>query len=510
MMWLFFFATVAIVGHHEAVHAFPAMSEHGSIPQPYHHHHGHRKSRSRLLWMEDTGENFVGFGQSFLRKLNTVLSEEESKAAAPVYITIGPPCAGKTNALRLHLEQDGYDPNVVLTSFTDVALDEQSNVYQRVPLASFLFPSSRLEPKLGDKVLGSGITLRDRLLDQQDRTDIELRNVILRVAGRMTPQEFADRTREQALQHADTVKFFRERRIQIAEDLIMAVEQVSVQAVGELLYQMQATKTDALTTTANDDDDDDVGVNELPYHEDEATTRSSEQASVVSLTADTVNATSAHLLSARALIGTPYVDIFVPHAIFGGGIDRAESQLQELLSKLSPTTPVSWGNTNTRPVEYVAALRAAQLAGRPVQFVAWGCSPYFPRVPCHELLRRAVSKFRNTGRYIPAGAIGASLGRVEWLVREAEKEVIKLKWEPMDAATNADRKGWAEDGTEVVRCHKMNVAFAALAGFVMNDEGRVVKVGEPKTPNQKFRVKKKRNRKEAEAWDNNDKVQAEG
>ena len=142
----------------------------------------------------------------------------QASIPAPVYITVGPPCAGKTAALGACLERDGYDPTKVLSS-KEVALDEQSDVYVRVPLAGFLFPQTRLDTsigsttidakhnndtKLGDFILKStGTTLRDRLLDPPTvnlaNTDTELRNVILRVAGRTTPQEFANRTRAHAL-----------------------------------------------------------------------------------------------------------------------------------------------------------------------------------------------------------------------------------------------------------------------------------------------------------------------
>eukprot|EP00797_Seminavis_robusta_P015506 Sro2326_g323440.2 (244) ;mRNA; r:6421-7152 len=219
------------------------------------------------------------------------------------------------------------------------------------------------------------------------------------------------------------------------------------------------------------------------------------------------NATSAQLLSARALIRTPYVDLFVPHAIFssGGGLDRAELQLQELLTNLPPTTPVSWGNTNTKPAEYVAALRAAQTAGRPVKFIAWGVSPFLPYVSRQELLRRTVSKFRNTGRYIPAGAVGAAAGRVEWLIREAAKEVGKLLDGEIamnendsrqdDDATALDNNYRSEDE------HKFNVAFAALAGFAMDEEGRVVRIAQPRTPNQRFHSKKGKGRNKKDSKD---------
>ena len=461
-------------------------------------------------------------------------NNNKNNTPAPVYITVGPPCAGKTTALAACLEQDGYDPATVLSS-KEVALDEQSNVYVRVPLAAFLFPQTHLEDPaiatngntdsdnnnnnnnngtsattnsnsnnntqqllLGDSILVStGTTLRDRLLDPPTtnlaNTDTELRNVILRVAGRTTPQEFAQRIRTQALEVGDTVKFFQKRRIEVAEDLIDGVEQVAARAVGELLLQMldeqqQQEKPSKVADLEHEQD--------LPYDhydttsssggtEDEDSTDDDEQEEP-QVDLRTMNATSAHLLSAKALIKTPYVDLFVPQALFNGGIDKAERKLQKLLKGSSLSTPISWGNTNTRPVEYAAALAAAQRAGRPVKFVAWGTSN-LPRVPRRELLRRTVSKFRNTGRYVPAGAVGAALGRVERLIQEAEKEARKLATVAKDNSRDDD-DGTSGNNTEVAEqqeIHRMNVAFAALAGYLMYDDGHVMRISDPKNLNQK-------------------------
>jgi hypothetical protein len=76
-------------------------------------------------------------------------------------------------------------------------------------------------------------------------------------------------------------------------------------------------------------------------------------------------------------------------------------------------------------MEYGSALAAAQAARRPVRFVAWG-TRHLPRVSRGELLRRNVERFRCTGRYIPSGAVGAALGRVERLIQVAQQEAEKM------------------------------------------------------------------------------------
>ena len=380
---------------------------------------------------------------------------------APVYITVGPPCGGKTEALRAFLLTEGYNPDQVFSH--DVAkLDEQSSVYHRIPLAAFLFPSQHLDPTIGEQILKSGATVKDRLLDPSfETTDEEIRNVMLRIAGRVTSEAFQERTLALVEQARDTVKFYKTRRLAIAQDLVAAVEQVAIQAVSEVICQMQLPEPVLLEEDENNNDD------ELPYEKefDKVNT--------------TITSTSAHLLSAKSLIKTQHVDVFVPEALYDGGITKAQEQFQELM-ETSTTEPVSWGNTNTRPLEYATALQAAQSTGRPVKFVAWG-TPRFPKVSRQELLRRNVARLRNSGRYIPSGAIGAALSRVQSLMKDAQQQ-LEMVAEPCP-------DGYPPEEWEL---HKMDVALAALAGFRMDQDGFVVQVDEPKYFNNDKGQKKKK------------------
>ena len=312
--------------------------------------------------------------------------ESNSDRNAHILISIGPPCSNKKDALESYLLSEGHELNDENTDvYRDINLREQSKgVYHRIPLAAFIYPTTRLTKKLGSKILYSDVTVRDRLFDPDyEKTDSEIRNVILRLAGRITPDEFAERVREQALKAGDNVEYFKRRRIEICEDLIRAVEEVSAEAIGEVLVQMQLKLDQA---SAMDD--------ELPYEDERG-----EQETILDLRS--VNATSAQLMSAKALIKTPHVELYVPQCIFSGGIDRAEELLETLLLKDSSMMPMAWENTNTRPSEYVAALSAAEKAKRPVKFISWG-TQWLPRISRKDLLKRNVIKFRQTGRYIPA------------------------------------------------------------------------------------------------------------
>mmetsp|Transcript_3387 Transcript_3387/g.5137 ORF Transcript_3387/g.5137 Transcript_3387/m.5137 type:complete len:526 (+) Transcript_3387:75-1652(+) len=387
----------------------------------------------------------------------SLLSSHTSAAAttaAPVYITIGPPCSGKTEALRQLLLQDGYDPDLV---FSDKEVQLSRNAYHRISLEGFLFPNSTYLERngIGKEILVGSTTVQDRLMDPTfERSDQELRHVLLRVAGRISEDEFQQRAKELG---GDANNF---RRNAVYEDLCTAVEQVVVQAVSEVICQMQF-----LEEEENQKQDAD-----LPYTDKNDTT--SEQ----KLDYSSINATQAHLLSARALIQTPYVEIFVPQHVLSS-IPQAEKQLSELLETDDDTdnddsnSPAFWSNTNSRPKEYVAALEAAQAAGRPVQFCAWTVQWEVDRV---ELLRRNVARFRKSGRYIPAGAVSAALGRVIRLVKCAQQ---------LCQETARGSKSQLYD---------YNAAFCELAGFRRDPEtGLVTKIGPPldlkPQPQQRYR-----------------------
>jgi hypothetical protein len=306
-----------------------------------------------------------------------------------ILISIGPPCSDKKDALESFLFSEGYGlgetNGAVVNAYRNINLRANSDgVYHRISLAAFIYPTTRLTEKNGSQVLHSDVTVRDRLFDPDfEQTDTEIRNVILRLAGRITPDEFAERVREQALKAGDTLEYFRKRRMEITEDLIIAMEEVVVGAIGEVLVQMQMKLDQAAAQEE-----------ELPY--DNGTEEPD-----TALDLSSVNATSAHLLSARALVKTPYVALYVPQCIFDGGIDRAQDLLATLLIEESSMMPMAWDNTNTRPSEYTAALAAAQKAKRPVKFIAWG-TQWMSRVSRRELLNRNIKRFRATGRYIPA------------------------------------------------------------------------------------------------------------
>ena len=390
------------------------------------------------------------------------------KNIAPIYITIGPPCSGKTEALRSHLFSVGYNPDDIFDR--DVALGNQGGVYHRIPLESFLFPSTKLDTVVGSQYLHGNTTVRDRLCDPAFfATDQEMRNVLWRVAGRLTPREFATRCQAEQARRAmgnlrynnnDFDPYVASMRRALAHDLARATEEVAMQAVAEVICELEFDVNDETQSAPDLPDIKEKRNSEIPDRH-------------------TINATQANLLSARKLIGTSWIDLFVPQALFQRGIPRAKEYLSNMLTSSRSDQPVSWGNTNTRPTEYAAALAAAEEVGRPVEFIVWG-TQRFPALSRQELFRRSVSRLRRTGRYIPAGVIEASLGRVHSLLMEVQRESDILFPE---SSANDDN----EDDDIALR--KLSVALASLAGFYMDDHGFVTHVDEPKHIPKHLRVR---------------------
>jgi tRNA uridine 5-carbamoylmethylation protein Kti12 len=96
-----------------------------------------------------------------------------TNVAAPLYITVGPQCAGKTTFLT-QLEQR------LSTTIEDITLDEQLDVYVQVPTEYFLQAE---EEGMKDSFLQrhiQGKTLASRIYDLESNG--ELRAILQRLA----------------------------------------------------------------------------------------------------------------------------------------------------------------------------------------------------------------------------------------------------------------------------------------------------------------------------------------
>mmetsp|Transcript_16377 Transcript_16377/g.33476 ORF Transcript_16377/g.33476 Transcript_16377/m.33476 type:complete len:528 (-) Transcript_16377:61-1644(-) len=134
---------------------------------------------------------------------------EPTANAAPLYITIGPQCCGKSSFLRKY--KGG--------KIKDICLDDQKDVYVPISTETFLsaYEDSDAGGKFDDKAQSvlqqvyQGKTLLERI-----RENIELMLILRRWNGDLSPSDFADRIRS----------FYQKRNFKTgtAETLITAVE----------------------------------------------------------------------------------------------------------------------------------------------------------------------------------------------------------------------------------------------------------------------------------------------
>jgi hypothetical protein len=117
-----------------------------------------------------------------------------TNAAAPLYITVGPQCAGKPTFLT-QLEQR------LSTTIEDITLDEQLDVYVQVPTEYFL---QKEEEGMKNSFLQRGIqgkTLASRIYDLESNG--ELRAILQRLAGTCSYPVFCDCIRQLHDFHAE-------------------------------------------------------------------------------------------------------------------------------------------------------------------------------------------------------------------------------------------------------------------------------------------------------------------
>lgn len=112
------------------------------------------------------------------------LSFSKSDQPAPLYITIGPPCAGKTTWLQ---QQQRHSPDYSQVSIDDVSLDDQPDTYVPLNTEYFLTNTANSYPEELRTHCICGKSLAERIQGNDQR---ELRTVLQRVAGNLTESEF--------------------------------------------------------------------------------------------------------------------------------------------------------------------------------------------------------------------------------------------------------------------------------------------------------------------------------
>ena len=381
--------------------------------KPNQHQHQHRL-RHQLLKMTETTTTST----------TTSSTTTTSIKKQPIYITIGPPCSGKTTVLStlqqkmtnntLQTQSSSDSPTTFTTDIHDIALDDQQGVY--IPVDSQLFwkPEKNNPQRLWNKkILGKTIQSRIQGTDNQ-----ELKCILQRCHGVLSKYQF-----QQAIAHlhpADTptpitttgIATGNNNSSQLGQSLITAVEQCM-----------------------------------SDVHERPST-----------------------------------IDLFIVEALFRPhprtnrtGIDAAHQQLWHMAT--TTAQPISWGNTNTRPREYKIALEVAQATDRQVYFIvcanAGSCrirnGIFLPPVPFDELLRRNIKRLLTTGKYVPVQAIWDSMERVERMVMTAVCQLDK-------AAAVASMKEEDDGGDTILPVHSkldLDVVLANMANYEMGPDRKV-------------------------------------
>ena len=85
------------------------------------------------------------------------------------------------------------------------------------------------------------------------------------------------------------------------------------------------------------------------------------------------------------------------------------------------------------------------------------------------------------------------MGRVQKLTKEARKEVVRLFDDDNDGESiNASLRCPAGVAPEEWDAHRLDVAYASLAGFQMDENGFVVQVGKSRDLQSPFGGKKRK------------------
>jgi len=399
---------------------------------------------------------------------NTVDEQQQQQQhdKGTIYITIGPQCAGKTTILKQlfgtsqknhhyqnddllldtnnsHLQQHQQHQQQEEEEMAglDVTIDDQTLVYLSLPTAVFLNHSSSvydttpaMKQTCDDSIRTEVIFGKSILSRVADRSMDELLWVLQRLNNQIDAKFFASRIRDDNddddNDDDDKNNISKMNKTQSAEkiqpsrttqdDLIDAVE-----------YVIQSKHDEGITN------------NILPKTVDLFIVESIFRPRPLSLMSRYSGTTRMNPLLPPPPDNSNNV---TETTCCCSGLEAAQTTLQTLAcdsTKYPSTSPLSWGNTNTRPREYITALDAAERSQRPVQFIIYGGLEACDKIRnCAfqrdddlklclfkatrlTLLQRNIRRFVETGRYIPSLAISDAIERVNSMIATAVAEANK-------------------------------------------------------------------------------------
>jgi hypothetical protein len=399
-----------------------------------------------------------------------------------LYVTIGPPCSGKTTWLRSRFGDDNQnddDGGGGAHRLRDVALDDQPGIYVPVAISDALPLLSEAVAAVATTVYRGGSTVLrsvilgrsvvDRLRSDDNR---ELGLVLLRLALRISSTEFAQRMLLLTPRGNATTSRNGDERGPRSDDQWLS--RLMIEAVEEVLSRQVELHEEGGDVIQAGEKEGDEGL--PPW----------------------MPAT---------------MDLFVQDRIFrsesAGSLTGIDSAHHELRRACRSQGRVAWGNTNTRPREYKEALQLASETGRPVHFVTYyDISPAVDAKGCmndvtcekdvislsaslKDLLLRNLERLLRTGRYVPSLVIHTMHSRSQNLVKMVMEQWIsqlsttETERQPMENASVAEFDPSSE--TKTMSKFEFDRILARLANYEMKQDRTVVPRTPPKRQSRGFK-----------------------
>lgn len=337
-------------------------------------------------------------------------SKEHTKA--PIYITIGPQCAGKTSFLqKLYNVEASHSENANIakhhlhsTPVCDISIDDQTGVYLPLPKELFLADKC-VNNSFHQQILSRMI--HDKSIEERinDSSNDEQRYILQRLHNIITANDFAERilsmevdanTRRnwnQLMEYTggndDNHRDHRYFLIEIVEKTLERHGPTCIDKVDLFIVE---------SIFRNQDDGLLSFLSEQPNHNHMRRPQSIDESSL-------------------------------------SGLSTAIQNLQQFACHPNKMNiPLAWGNTNTKSRDYASALDAAVMSGRPVYFI-----PYMdvkkkdmlesqdglilPNVGVVSLLERNIKRLVTAGRYIPSKAIIDTSVRVDQMMNRVMRDL---------------------------------------------------------------------------------------
>lgn len=378
-------------------------------------------------------------------------SEATNNNVAPLYITIGPMCAGKTTYLSNLPEE-----------VVDISIDGQPGVYYPLPCKFLLSPEI-------DRARSKPSTYRTRQRIQQIQ-ELEEKVYNLTLLERIScPTQM-----EMRILFKYLTQDLNESKEGGLKTLLISLEQ-ELKDIAKLHSRPRSNIPQWKLTYPNDLLQDFIDAFALV-----------KQLSLSSSPDKHVEFSSPNKT----------VDLFIFEALFNppySAVETAISFLDPPPHKPQPSlqnrnfshVPIAWGNTNTKVGDYEAALRSAEKYGRPVHFIVFDVfgENYFhndsrgnvitlceklrrikwelPHVSRLELIKRNIERFLATGRYINMKTIDDAIRRCKDLLCSAQDEIKSSQYTEKEIADDK---------------FALDKALSKLAGYQMGADRKVVKI----------------------------------